>query len=139
LISTCATVGLALTPDGSLDKPKIREKTKETLEFNLIKVKLGNSEEVDKGMITTIREVTDLPIFIDANQGWPEKGYALEMIEWLAERGVEMIEQPMPRLLLDEAAWLRDAVRCPLWQTKRANVCPMFATCTVRMTASISS
>ncbi|HHV40305.1 MAG: dipeptide epimerase [Bacteroidales bacterium] len=114
LISTCATVGLALTPDGSLDKPKIREKTKETLEFNLIKVKLGNSEEVDKGMITTIREVTDLPIFIDANQGWPEKGYALEMIEWLAERGVEMIEQPMPRLLLDEAAWLRDRSPLPI-------------------------
>lgn len=73
LIGTCATVGLAFNPDGSVDKPKIREKTKEAMEFNLIKVKLGNTEQTDKDMITTIREVTDLPIFIDANQGWPEK------------------------------------------------------------------
>ena len=84
------------------------------MEFNLIKVKLGNTEQTDKDMITTIREVTDLPIFIDANQGWPEKSYALKMIEWLAKRGVEMIEQPMPRLLLDEAAWLRDRSPLPI-------------------------
>ena len=114
LISTCATVGMAFNPDGTIDKPKIREKTKEAMEFNLIKVKLGNTEQTDKDMITTIREVTDLPMFIDANQGWPEKGYALKMIEWLAERGIEMIEQPMPRLLLDEAAWLRDRSPLPI-------------------------
>lgn len=36
------------------------------------------------------------------------------MIEWLAKRGVEMIEQPMPRLLLDEAAWLRDRSPLPI-------------------------
>jgi len=105
---------MAFNPDGTIDKPKIREKTKEAMEFNLIKVKLGNTEQTDKDMITTIREVTDLPMFIDANQGWPEKGYALKMIEWLAERGIEMIEQPMPRLLLDEAAWLRDRSPLPI-------------------------
>ncbi|MFA5301192.1 MAG: dipeptide epimerase [Bacteroidales bacterium] len=114
LPSTSVTVGLACAPDGSIDKEEVRKKTLETLDYNLIKVKLGNTEENDKTMITTIREVTDLPIVIDANQGWKEKDYALDMIEWLAQRGVEMIEQPMPKLLLDEAAWLRDRSPLPI-------------------------
>ncbi|HNR27558.1 MAG TPA: dipeptide epimerase [Bacteroidales bacterium] len=114
LPSTCVTVGLAYAPDGSIDREEVRKKTLETLDYNLIKVKLGNTEENDKTMINTIREVTDLPIVVDANQGWKEKGYALSMMEWLAARGVEMVEQPMPKLLLDEAAWLRDRSPLPI-------------------------
>ena len=114
LPSTSVTVGLAYAPDGSIDKEEVRKKTLETLDYNLIKVKLGNAEKDDKTMITTIREITDLPIVVDANQGWKEKGYALDMIEWLAQRGVEMVEQPMPKLLLDEAAWLRDHSPLPI-------------------------
>jgi L-alanine-DL-glutamate epimerase-like enolase superfamily enzyme len=114
LPSTSVTVGLAYAPDGSIDKEEVRKKTLETLDYNLIKVKLGNAEEDDKTMITTIREVTDLPIVVDANQGWKEKGYALDMIEWLAQRGVQMVEQPMPKLLLDETAWLRDRSPLPI-------------------------
>ena len=114
LPSTCVTVGLAYAPDGSIDREEVHKKTLETLDYNLIKVKLGNTEENDKTMINTIREVTDLPIVVDANQGWKEKGYALSMMEWLAARGVEMVEQPMPKLLLDEAAWLRDRSPLPI-------------------------
>ena len=114
LPSTCVTVGLAYAPDGSIDREEVRKKTLETLDYNLIKVKLGNTGENDKTMINTIREVTNLPIVVDANQGWKEKGYALSMIEWLAARGVEMVEQPMPKLLLDEAAWLRDRSPLPI-------------------------
>ncbi|HPS25584.1 MAG TPA: dipeptide epimerase [Bacteroidales bacterium] len=112
LPSTSVTVGLAYASDGSIDKEEVRKKTRECLEYNLIKVKLGNSEENDKTMINTIREITDLPIVIDANQGWKDKSHALKMIEWLAGRGIEMIEQPMPKLLLDDQAWLHD--RSPL-------------------------
>ncbi|HPK39201.1 MAG TPA: dipeptide epimerase, partial [Bacteroidales bacterium] len=114
LPSTCVTVGLAYAADGSIDREEVRKKTLETLDYNLIKVKLGNTEENDKTMINTIREVTDLPIVVDANQGWKEKGQALSMIEWLAARGVEMVEQPMPKLMLDQAAWLRDRSPLPI-------------------------
>lgn len=114
LPSTCVTVGLAYAADGSIDREEVRKKTLETLDYNLIKVKLGNTEENDKIMISTIREVTNLPIVVDANQGWKEKGQALSMIEWLAARGVEMVEQPMPKLMLDESAWLRDRSPLPI-------------------------
>ena len=57
----------------------VREKTKECADqFNILKVKLGR--ENDKEMIETIRSVTDLPIAIDANQGWKDKHHALDMI-----------------------------------------------------------
>ena len=73
----------------------LREKTLEVAgQFNILKVKLGR--ENDKQMIETIRSVSDLPIAVDANQGWTDKKYALDMIQWLKEKGIVMIEQPMP-------------------------------------------
>ena len=103
---------------GRADKPEVVNKTKELIEdphgFKVIKVKLGMTEEADKMMIETIRSVTDLPINIDANQGWKDKHYALDMIHWLNERNVKMIEQPMPKLMLDETAWVRENSPLPI-------------------------
>ncbi len=85
----------------------VREKTKECAgQFNILKVKVGLDN--DKEMIETIREITDLPIAVDANQGWKDKEKALEMIHWLAEHGVVMVEQPMPKEMLDENAWITE-------------------------------
>jgi L-alanine-DL-glutamate epimerase-like enolase superfamily enzyme len=98
-----------------IDTPEIvREKTREAGIYKIIKVKLGRSEESDREMIDTIREVTDRPITIDANQGWRDRGYALRMTEWAATRGVVFIEQPMPKEQLDDTAWLRERSPLPL-------------------------
>ena len=75
-------------------------------------MKLGR--ENDREMIEAIRSVTDKPITVDANQGWTKRDEALRMIEWLAERGVEFIEQPMPKAQLDDTAWLRERSPLPL-------------------------
>jgi len=90
----------------------VREKTREASPYKVIKVKLGRDEKTDKMMVDTIRSVTNTTICVDANQGWKDKHYALEMINWLNERNVNMIEQPMPKLLLDDAAWVTE--RSPL-------------------------
>lgn len=86
----------------------VREKTKETTPFKVIKVKLGIDEATDKMMINTVRSVTDKPIRVDANQGWNDKHYALRMIEWLSEKNVEFVEQPLPKHNLDDMAWLTE-------------------------------
>lgn len=76
--STTFTIGID-TPD------VVRAKTKECAGlFNILKVKLGRDN--DKEMIETIRSVTDLPIAVDANQGWKDRQYALDMIHWLKEK-----------------------------------------------------
>ncbi len=98
------------TPDTTytigIDTPEVvRQKTRECAErFNILKVKLGRDN--DKEMIQTIRSVTHLPIAVDANQGWHDRAYALDMIHWLKEQGVVMIEQPMPKERLDDIAWI---------------------------------
>lgn len=92
----------------------VREKTKECAgRFNILKVKLGR--ENDKEMIETIRSVTDLPIAIDANQGWKDKHHALDMIHWLKEKGIVMIEQPMPKEQLDDIAWVTQQSPLPVF------------------------
>ena len=90
----------------------VRQKTREADIYKIIKVKLGGG--TDRMMIETIREVTDKPITVDANQGWKDRGEALKMIEWLAARGVVFIEQPMPKGQHDDTAWLRERSPLPL-------------------------
>ena len=80
----------------------------------ILKVKLGRGEAEDKRMITLIRSLSDKPIYVDANQGWPTKEHALMMCQWLAEQGVVMIEQPMPKHMDEEHAWLCERVELPI-------------------------
>lgn len=94
------------------DKKVIRQKVREAEIYKVLKVKLGR--ENDKEMIETIREVTDKPLRADVNQGWKDKAYALKMIEWLATKGVEMIEQPLPKELRDDHAWLTERSPMPI-------------------------
>ncbi len=83
----------------------VRKKTLEVAaDFKILKVKLGGSN--DKHMIEVIRSVTDLPLAIDANQGWKDRSEALEMAHWLKEQGVVLIEQPMIKTDLEASAWL---------------------------------
>jgi L-alanine-DL-glutamate epimerase-like enolase superfamily enzyme len=94
-----------------IDTPEIvRQKTKEAEEFKVLKVKLGR--DTDKEMIETIRSVTDKPLTGDVNQGWKDKEKALEMLHWLHDRNMVMIEQPLPKEQIDDLAWL--AERSPL-------------------------
>ncbi len=109
------------TPDTTftigIDTPDVvREKTRECADrFNILKVKLGRDEQSDKEMIETIRSVTQLPIAIDANQGWKDRNYALDMIHWLKEQGIVMIEQPMPKEQVDDTAWVTEHSPLPVF------------------------
>ncbi|BDQ01612.1 dipeptide epimerase [Ignavibacterium sp.] len=96
-----------------IDTPEVvRQKVKEADEFKILKVKLGR--ENDREMIETIRSVTDKPLTADANQGWKDKNYALEMIQWLSEQNVLYIEQPMPKEMIDENAWITERSPIPV-------------------------
>lgn len=89
----------------------VKLKTREVAgQFKILKVKLGTPR--DREMIQAIREVSDLPIAVDVNQGWKNKKKALDEIFWLKEQGIVMVEQPMPKEMLDANAWLTE--RSPL-------------------------
>lgn len=105
--STTFTIGI--------DTPEVvREKTLECAgKFNILKVKVGLDN--DEEMIRTIRSVTDLPLAVDANQGWKDRQKALDEIGWLAENGVVMVEQPMPKDRLDDIAWITERSPVPIF------------------------
>lgn len=104
--STTFTIGI--------DTPEVvREKTLEAAgKFNILKVKVGL--DTDEEMIRTIRTVTDVPLAVDANQGWKDRSKALEEIFWLKEQGVVLVEQPLPVAALDDTAWLTERSPLPI-------------------------
>lgn len=95
------------------DDSVVRTKTREASWAKVLKVKLGMGDGQDRRMIRLIREVNpSVPLYVDANQGWTDRYRALDMIAWLSEHGVVLVEQPMSKHDLDSHAWLTE--RSPL-------------------------
>lgn len=87
------------------------KKIEEASQFQILKIKLGTDR--DKEIINTIRAITDKPIRIDANEGWDIET-ALEMCQWLIDKNVELIEQPMSVENTDQMAELMKISTIPL-------------------------
>jgi L-alanine-DL-glutamate epimerase-like enolase superfamily enzyme len=88
-----------------LDSPDIiKQKVAEAEPYKILKVKLGRDN--DREMVEVIRSLTGKPLCVDVNQGWKDRGHALEMAHWLKEKGVLFLEQPMPKEMKDDIAWL---------------------------------
>ncbi|WP_291854652.1 dipeptide epimerase [Marinilabilia sp.] len=105
------------TPDTSftigIDKPDVvKEKTREASPYNILKVKMGRDN--DREMINSVRSVTDKPLCVDVNQGWKDRSEALEMIHWLKEKGIVFVEQPMPKTMVEDIAWLTQNSPLPI-------------------------
>ncbi len=97
-----------------IDTPEItRQKTREAAEFPVLKVKVGL--DTDEATIEAVRSVTGKPLRVDANEGWKDKEVAIRKIEWLASKGVELVEQPLPAPMLEETAWVKARSPIPVF------------------------
>lgn len=77
-----------------IDEPDIiQQKVKEAENYPILKVKLGTDR--DKEIMSLIRDITDKPVRVDANEGWSAEE-ALEKIQWLTTQNVQFVEQPLP-------------------------------------------
>ena len=96
-----------------IDTPEVvRQKVKEAADFPILKIKVGRDNDAET--LAAVREVTNRPLRVDANEAWRDKGVALEKIRWLQGLGVELIEQPLPADMIEETAWLREQVDIPI-------------------------
>jgi L-alanine-DL-glutamate epimerase-like enolase superfamily enzyme len=80
----------------------IEKKTRLAVEagYKTLKVKQGTS--FDRDIIKTVRKVApNMPLRVDANGAWTPKR-AIEMSHFLADNGVQFIEQPLPKFALAE-------------------------------------
>ncbi len=106
-----------------IDTPeRTRQKVREAAAFPVLKIKVGLAS--DEGTIRAVREVTDKPLRVDANEGWKDRETAVRKIEWLAARGVELVEQPMPAHMLEEMGWVRERVGVPLFADEACGRAP---------------
>lgn len=108
--------GGALTTTYSIgidEIPVMQRKVRESPDFGVYKIKVGSKD--DRKIIEGIRAVTSKPLRADANEGWKTKEEALEMINWMAGLGVELIEQPMPAAMLKDYAWLKERSKLPIF------------------------
>ena len=101
---TSFTIGIA-SPE------EIRRKTEQAADFPILKIKLGSED--DRAIIAAIRDVTSAPLRVDANAAWSQEE-AGEKIRWLADQGVELIEQPLPTDDLDGLSRLTETSPLPI-------------------------
>jgi L-Ala-D/L-Glu epimerase len=121
--TTSFSIGVA-TPE------VIRRKVLAAEPFPMLKLKLGGRN--DRATLAALRDVAPAkPVRVDANEGWPTKEQALEMIEWLArDSHIQFVEQPMPANAgLDDLRWLKQRSPLPLFADELHLTAPDAARC----------
>jgi L-alanine-DL-glutamate epimerase-like enolase superfamily enzyme len=93
ILVTDYTVSLGDAAKMAGDAQKIKEKG-----FQFVKVKLGDSKEKDVERIKAIRKKigNEIPIRIDANQGW-DVTTAIATLNELSKFNIQFCEEPIPR------------------------------------------
>jgi L-Ala-D/L-Glu epimerase len=77
-----------------------------------LQIKLGTND--DKQIIKSIRSLTDKPLLVDINQGWQNKHSALDIISYLNEQNVILVEQPFLKENLKDSEWLSERSPLPI-------------------------
>ncbi len=96
-----------------IDTPeRMQEKIRAADQYPVYKIKLGTGH--DREIIEAIRQVTDKPLRVDANEGWTTVKQAKREIEFLETQNVELIEQPMPAASVNEMKELKKWSPLPL-------------------------
>jgi L-alanine-DL-glutamate epimerase-like enolase superfamily enzyme len=106
LVTTTYSIGID-------EVPVMQQKVRDAGDFGVYKIKVGTAD--DRKIIEGIRAVTSKPLRTDANEGWKTKEEALDMINWMAGQGIELVEQPLPASQLEDYAWLKDKVKIPVF------------------------
>lgn len=113
-----------------IDEPEVmQQKAREAEAYPLLKVKLGTHRDLE--LIRALREVTDKPIYVDANTAWTPKE-AVRKIRELAAYGVELIEQPTQPDDLEGLKFVREHSELPIFadeSVKRAADIPALVGC----------
>jgi L-Ala-D/L-Glu epimerase len=113
IVPISVTVGIN-TPDGA--RERIRGWL-EVFEARFLKIKLGNPLGIgaDREMMIAVKdEMPDAKLTVDANGGWNLED-AIAMSHWLADLGVEYLEQPLARGNEAQLAALKQASPLPIF------------------------
>lgn len=85
---------------------------RDAIDFRIVKIKVGSGDglSADRQLVDAVRRAApEARLTVDANGAWTVEE-AVEAAEWLADRGVEHLEQPLPPARDDEISELRTAL-----------------------------
>jgi L-alanine-DL-glutamate epimerase-like enolase superfamily enzyme len=82
-----------------------RDRARRAREFRALKIKVGGAEDLAR--LEAVREESDAPLRVDANEGWTLES-ARELMPELIRLDVELVEQPFPAADLDSFRALRE-------------------------------
>ena len=111
VITTDMTVGIGTPEKMKTDATRFKEDG-----FPAIKVKLGETKDIDVERIRMIREGigNEIPLRIDANQGWATADHAIDILSALNEYNIEHCEEPIPRWRFMELSKVSAASPIPI-------------------------
>jgi L-alanine-DL-glutamate epimerase-like enolase superfamily enzyme len=97
----------------SIDEPEgLAARIEESARWPVLKLKMSGGD-ADIRAIELLRERTERPFRVDANEAWSEDE-AAEKIPWLASVGCQLVEQPLPAGQLDAMRRLAKSSALPL-------------------------
>lgn len=98
---------------GIADNSELERRVGEAREYPILKIKLGTDR--DEEIVRIVRNAgPDKRLRVDANAGWTAK-QAVRMSDFLADHGVEMLEQPVPANDIDGLRFVRKRSKLPVF------------------------
>jgi L-Ala-D/L-Glu epimerase len=92
---------------------ELEARVREAREYPILKIKLGTERDME--IVRIVREAApEKRLRVDANAAWNAK-HAVRMSDFLAEQGVEMLEQPVPANDIEGLRFVRKHSRLPVF------------------------
>ena len=95
------------------ENAELERRVIEARDYPILKVKLGTDRDME--IVRMVREAAPRKrLRVDANAGWTAK-QAVRMSDFLADHGVEMIEQPVPANDIEGLRFVRERSKLPVF------------------------
>jgi L-alanine-DL-glutamate epimerase-like enolase superfamily enzyme len=92
---------------------ELEQRVVEAREYPILKIKLGTDRDME--IVRIVRNAApEKRLRVDANAAWTAK-HAVRMSEFLADQGVEMLEQPVPASDIEGLRFVRKRSKLPVF------------------------
>ena len=92
---------------------ELEQRVIEAREYPILKIKLGTDRDME--IVRIVRNAApEKRLRVDANAAWTAK-HAVRMSEFLADQGVEMLEQPVPASDIEGLRFVRKRSKLPIF------------------------
>jgi L-alanine-DL-glutamate epimerase-like enolase superfamily enzyme len=98
---------------GIADNDGLRQRVEDAAQYPVLKIKLGTDRDTE--IVRVVRDAApDKRLRVDANAAW-SASHAVRMVDFLADHGVEMVEQPVAQHDIEGFRFVRARSKIPIF------------------------